>query len=169
MTSRVSRERTNMPGTVLKLVAKGDGDHSNHAACRERSKPRANATIVVTDSDAENRSSLAELLAGEGYVVVEALSGADALAAVRSKGVDLVITAMSMVGMDGLELLRSLAGLPASPPAIAISANSTEIDKIYLKSATLLGAARTFARPLTPAAFLSGVRDILNPQLGSCR
>jgi CheY-like chemotaxis protein len=68
--------------------------------------------------------------------------------------------------MDGLELLRALRDSAINLPAIAISSGSREIDSIYLKAASLFGAARVYLQPLGPSAFLDDVRTLLNPSPG---
>lgn len=119
----------------------------------------ARPTILVADCDSGHRAFVSLLLAD--YDVVLASSGEEALSRIHQGGIDLVVSALVMPGMDGLELLRVLRGTAPELPVIAIVAGMSEIDGVYLKGASLLGAARTYMQPLTPSVFLAGVRELL--------
>jgi signal transduction histidine kinase/CheY-like chemotaxis protein len=75
-------------------------------------------TIVVADDDAGFRQVLKAMLAGIAGEVIEAEDGAQALAAVNDRHVDLVLADLSMPGTDGHALLGRL---PAGLPAIVIT------------------------------------------------
>src|SRR6266508_2116267 len=73
-------------------------------------KPRVmpqHATILVVDDEQLIRWSLAERLRGEGYEVVEAATGKEALERAR-EGVDLVLLDYRLPDLDGLAVLRRL-------------------------------------------------------------
>ena len=83
-------------------------------------------TILVAEDDRGSRALLCELLAREGYRVVEAADGAEALRLLTAEPPDLLIADIKMPGLDGLELVRRLRALPefAALPAIALTAHS---------------------------------------------
>jgi CheY-like chemotaxis protein len=66
------------------------------------------ATILIVDDLAANRKFLVTLLRFHGHELIEAADGRAALAAVRAKHPDLVITDVLMPVMDGYELVRQL-------------------------------------------------------------
>jgi two-component system CheB/CheR fusion protein len=70
------------------------------------------------------------LLEGEGAIVETALSGADALRKAETSQMDLVISDISMPGMDGYELLKELRGQSryVNVPAIALTGFGREED-----------------------------------------
>lgn len=78
--------------------------------------PRAESVIrrvlVVDDSRAQRRV-LSASLSRQGFEVVEAGSGAEALDIARAEPVDLVLSDWMMPGMDGLELCRQVRALPS--------------------------------------------------------
>ncbi len=125
--------------------------------------PAAAATVLVADSDLATRALVAAMLEVQGYCVVLADDGAEALERIRQGGIDLLISAMVMTGMDGLELLRALRDAAIAVPSIAIAPGGRDIDDIYLRGAGLLGVARTYRHPLRSTAFLQDIQDLLRP------
>jgi signal transduction histidine kinase len=75
-------------------------------------------TVVIADDDAGFRQVLKSMLAGIADRLIEAEDGAQALAAVASGPVDLVLADLRMPGVDGDSLL---ARLPAALPAIVVT------------------------------------------------
>jgi signal transduction histidine kinase/CheY-like chemotaxis protein len=75
-------------------------------------------TVVIADDDAGFRQVVKSMLAGIADRLIEAEDGAQALAAVASGRVDLVLADLRMPGMDGDSLLERL---PAGLPAIVIT------------------------------------------------
>jgi signal transduction histidine kinase/CheY-like chemotaxis protein len=75
-------------------------------------------TVVVVDDDASFRQVVKSMLAGIADRLIEAEDGAQALAAVTSGRVDLVLADLRMPGLGGDSLLERL---PAAVPAIVIT------------------------------------------------
>jgi two-component system, NtrC family, response regulator HydG len=63
-------------------------------------------SVLVVDDETQLRRNLEDLLRDEGHAVAGASSGAEALAALEARPVDLVVTDIRMPPPDGLELLR---------------------------------------------------------------
>ncbi len=79
------------------------------------------ATILVADDDAMVVSMLLDYLDQEGYAVLVARDGAEALAVSRRELPDLVLSDIKMPLMDGIELLRALRdGLPTRAVAVIL-------------------------------------------------
>jgi DNA-binding NtrC family response regulator len=71
------------------------------------------ASILVVDDERVMRDALQQLLALDGYDVVVAGSGDEALLSMPQRGVDLIVSDICMPGLDGLEVLeRSRAANP---------------------------------------------------------
>ena len=79
--------------------------------------------IIVVDDEAELMSALCEMLAGQGYETAGFLTGAEALAVLKEREFDLLLTDLMMPGMDGIELIR--AGLEIDPNLIGIIMTGT--------------------------------------------
>src|SRR4029077_11265544 len=95
------------------------------------------------------------------YVVSEVENGELALEAILAGRADLVIVAVVMHKMDGLELLRAAQDVEDAPPIVAVTSGGTKIDEVYVKSAVLLGAASAHMQPLVGAAFQTSIRKVL--------
>ncbi len=79
------------------------------------------ATILVVDDEQLIRWTLRERLTAHGYDVVEAGSGADALAAFGD-AIDLVLLDFKLPDTDGLQVLRQLKELQPTVPVILLTA-----------------------------------------------
>ena len=82
------------------------------------------ATILVVDDEQLIRWTLKERLAAHGYEVVEAASGAEALAAF-GETIDLVLLDLRLPDTDGLSVLRQLKELQPTVPVILLTAFAT--------------------------------------------
>jgi DNA-binding NtrC family response regulator len=80
------------------------------------------AKILVVDDEASARTSLGELLRGEGYAVETAADGFKALGRMGEFEPDLVLTDLNMPGMDGVELLGKLKELNPELPVVLMTA-----------------------------------------------
>jgi DNA-binding NtrC family response regulator len=82
------------------------------------------STILVVDDERAMRFMLSELLTEEGFDVVTAENGQDAL--VQLDGVDLVVTDLVMPELDGMSLLRRLVAANPELPVIVLTAQGSE-------------------------------------------
>jgi DNA-binding response OmpR family regulator len=115
--------------------------------------------ILVVDDTPANIKLLDAVLGSQGYTVIPAVSGAEALALVEQEPPDLVLLDILMPGMDGYEVCRRLRGRPATAhlPVILITASETK-DKVKGLDA---GADDFLAKPFDQAELLARVRSLL--------
>ncbi len=85
--------------------------------------------ILIVDDDPEIVSFLRKGLIYEGFNVVTASSGAEALATVREKEPDLVILDVMMPGIDGIEVSRRLRQAD-DIPILMLTAKGTVADRV---------------------------------------
>lgn len=78
--------------------------------------------ILVVDDEATARSGLERILSGEGYAVVTAADGTEALEQARQRAFDAVITDLRMPGMSGLELTAELREVDPGLPIVMATA-----------------------------------------------
>lgn len=88
-----------------------------------------NGTILVVDDDPEILSLLRRGLIYEGYRVVEAQDGKEALVKARERPPDLVILDVMMPGLDGLEVCQRLRQA-GDVPILMLSAKRTVADRV---------------------------------------
>jgi|RhiMetdeSRZDD1v2_1073273.scaffolds.fasta_scaffold18394_9 CheY-like chemotaxis protein len=119
------------------------------------------ALILIVDDEDYIRSVIEEILREVGHDVVTVRSGEEAVRLCEGRRFDLVITDLSMPGMDGLELIHSLRSSHEQVPVLAVSG---AFDGQFLKVATTLGAVGTLDKPFTPNGLLGAVDKILGKQ-----
>jgi two-component system nitrogen regulation response regulator NtrX len=115
-------------------------------------------TILVVDDEKDIRISLAGILEDEGYQVLTAENGVEALECARLELPDLVLLDIWMPGMDGLETLEKLKTLFPQVTVIMISGHGT-IDTAV--RATKLGAFDFIEKPLSLDKVLISVVNAL--------
>jgi two-component system NtrC family response regulator len=85
-------------------------------------------TILIVDDEKNYLLVLSAVLEEEGYEVLTALSGPEALEIKKTSDLDLILTDMKMPGMDGIELLEHIKALDPDLPVIMMTAHGT-VDK----------------------------------------
>jgi CheY-like chemotaxis protein len=110
-------------------------------------------TVLVVDDDAILRELLARVLVDEGYAVLTAEDGEQALAIASTLDgqLGLVVTDILLPVMDGLELAARLAYLEPPPPVMFISGFTDDRDV----------PGPMLAKPFGPAAFIEQVGRML--------
>lgn len=81
--------------------------------------------ILVVDDEPNMRKVLSALLRGDGYEVVAASSGEEALRCFKSREFNAIITDLKMPGMSGLDVLSEVSRINSSIPVIVITAYGT--------------------------------------------
>jgi len=82
-------------------------------------------TILIVDDEKNYLMLLETLLGAEGYEIMSADNGKDALCFIRDADLDLVITDMKMPAMDGMELLEACKQIKPKLPVIMMTAYGT--------------------------------------------
>ena len=110
-------------------------------------------TILVVDDDAGMRSLVATALVDSGYRVLEAASGAGAVAVAAALQPDLIVLDVELGDMHGLAVCRELR-LLHDVPIIGLSAHHGERDKIAMLNA---GADDYVTKPFSLGEFSARV------------
>ena len=82
------------------------------------------ATILVVDDDPAMTATLAEVLEADGYTMLTANLGDEALALIRQAPPDLVISDLRMSGMNGHQLQSAIKQLCPDLPVVIITASA---------------------------------------------
>ena len=103
-------------------------------------------TILIVDDNDMNLILLSKILGMEGYQVVTAQNGTDALQAVEEKVPDLAILDVMMPDMDGYELCRRLrqSQKALKMPIVMLTAMSSEGERLLALHA---GANDVWTKP----------------------
>ena len=107
-------------------------------------------TIAVIDDDVHIGNVLTELLNREGYDVLRAYSGTEALLLLERNRPDLILLDLMLPGLSGEEVLPRIQGIPT----IVISARADVQDKVNL---LLGGAADYITKPFDTAELLARI------------
>lgn len=86
--------------------------------------------VLVAEDDRHTREGLIEILEAEGYQVVAARDGKEALELFERERPDFVCLDVMMPGASGYDVCKQIRARDASVPLIFISAKSEEIDKV---------------------------------------
>lgn len=116
----------------------------------------AEQTILIAEDDPDIRDGVRILLAGEGYRILEAENGAQALKRFSSE-VDLVILDVMMPGMSGLRVCEELRKI-STVPILFLTAKSQESDKLLGLTA---GGDDYLAKPFSFAELSARVKALL--------
>lgn len=114
------------------------------------------AKILIVDDESGILYFIKNMFQADGYEVVIARNGEEAIESVKKDMVDLVITDLRMPRMDGMALLRELKrGLAPSLPVIMLTAYASDETAIEAKK---LGAFTYMAKPFNVAGLLNVVK-----------
>ncbi|MBM3297654.1 MAG: sigma-54-dependent Fis family transcriptional regulator, partial [Candidatus Aminicenantes bacterium] len=117
------------------------------------------ARILVVDDEENIRKSLRMILEYEGYGVLEASSGEEALSLLEETlDVDLVFLDIKLPGRDGLEVLTDIRKRAAPPEVLVISGHGTIQSAV---EATKRGAFEFLEKPLHRERVLLSLRNAL--------
>ena len=120
-------------------------------------------SVMVVDDSPTIRKLVGLTMAKNGFRVVEAGDGEEALEQIRAEGApDVVLVDVVMPGMDGLTLCKRIRQDPvtARVPVIILSGHDGYLDKVRGKMA---GSDRYLTKPFEPAALLKAVREFCSP------
>ena len=116
-------------------------------------------TIMSVDDSASIRQMITFTLQKEGYAVVEAVDGRDALGKMGSR-VDLVLTDLNMPNMDGIELIRELRS-KAEYKFTPIVMLTTESSMGKKDEGWQAGATGWIVKPFKPEQLIAVVKRFL--------
>ena len=115
------------------------------------------SVIAIVDDDAYIGDMLEELLRREGYGVLRAYSGTEALMLLEDRRPDLILLDLMLPGLNGEEVLPHLTGIPV----IVLSARAAVEDKVDLLQG---GAADYLTKPFDTRELLARIAVQLRRQ-----
>ena len=123
-------------------------------------------TILVCDDDKDIVEAIQIYLSQEGYQIVKAYNGIEALEILRNQEVHLAILDIMMPQMDGLRTTIKLREEHITVPILFLSAKSEDSDKVFGLN---VGADDYITKPFNPLELIARVKSALRryTQLGS--
>ena len=122
-------------------------------------------SILVCDDDRQIVEAIDIYLTGEGFEVIKAYDGAEALELLKTHSVNLLILDVMMPGLDGIRTTLKVRET-SSIPIIILSAKSEDADKILGLN---IGADDYITKPFNPLELVARVKSQLRryTQLGN--
>ena len=114
--------------------------------------------ILVVDDDRNTRRLLQAVLESDGFSVVTACDGQEALAVMDREHVDLVVLDVMMPNMDGYEFTRTLRQANDELPVLMVTARQLPEDK---KKGFLVGTDDYMTKPIDEEEMLLRIRALL--------
>jgi two-component system, OmpR family, response regulator len=115
------------------------------------------ARILLVDDEQSVQKLLAYPLRKEGYEVVPAMDGEEALERCRGQSFDLIVLDVMLPKLDGFDVCRQIRA-HSSVPIIMLTAKAEEFDKVL---GLELGADDYITKPFSMREFRSRVKAVL--------
>ena len=127
------------------------------------SPPNPRCTILLADDEPEVLHLVTRILSAEGIVMIEARTGAEALAVARQTRLDLVILDIKLPDMGGTEVLRRIRGIDPGVPVIMVTSyGSVETVRTSME----LGAFDYLTKPFDNREVRRVAREALASRAG---
>ena len=117
----------------------------------------ASKRVLVVDDDVKTVELVKLYLNRDGYKVLTAYDGVEALRLAREGHPDLIVLDLMLPGIDGLEVCRTLRN-ESDVPIIMLTARTTDEDKL---TGLGLGADDYVTKPFSPRELAARVRAVL--------
>jgi CheY-like chemotaxis protein len=139
------------PEFVVKCAALGFRDYAPKPVSRETLLPKVKklvasgqGSLLIVDDDSVVLDLLARIVTREGYSVLTASSGDEALALLQRNRIMALISDISMPGMSGIELLKKCKEIDSAIPVLLITGNA---DRYSREQASEAGADGYVVKP----------------------
>jgi CheY-like chemotaxis protein len=166
----LSIESTLGQGTTIHLWLPATTRMETPPAPPQRStSPREDSgrRILLVDDEATVRETLAEALEDTGYAVLLAAGGAEAIDILKSDAaIDVLVTDLSMPGIDGLAVIRKARTYRPDLPAILLTGYAGHGAQLAV-GGSLHGAFTLVRKPVTAAQLADRIEALLAVTLSS--
>ncbi len=116
--------------------------------------------IMTADDSASIRQMVAFTIKQNGYEVIEAVDGQDALAKLANKKVDMLLTDLNMPNLDGIGLIKGVRASTLNKfiPIVMLTTESQDGKKAEGKAA---GASGWIVKPFKPEQLAAVIKKLL--------
>ena len=120
------------------------------------------ATILLVDDEELLRAGVQEMLEIQGYTVIAATNGQQALECLDAQHIDLIITDLVMPKMNGIDFVQQLRQVRPDVPVIVVSGSTRNIMQRYgIDTIQVPGADASLPKPFKGADLVAQVRLLL--------
>ena len=119
-------------------------------------------TILIVDDERKIRQLVRAYLEKDGFEVMEASTGPEALEKVKTHQPDLIVLDVMLPGLDGIEVLREIRTF-SEVYVVMLTAKSEEVDKLIGLS---VGADDYLSKPFSPRELLARIKAVLRRDRG---
>jgi CheY-like chemotaxis protein len=127
---------------------------------------KAAGAILLVDDNADQLAMATLLLKMEGYTVLSAKNGVEALRILSASAIDCLVTDLFMPEMDGVELIAEMRKRHPMTRVIAISGRTLGRTD-YLDTAALIGADATLKKPVSTDDLIATLNRVLASPRGT--
>ena len=113
--------------------------------------------ILIADDEQLMRQLVIDFLKPEGYEIVEAADGKEALEKYRSEHPDLILLEVMMPGYDGWTVCREIRR-ESTVPIMMLTAKGEEIDQLFAYD---LGVDEYITKPFSPKILVAKIKALL--------
>lgn len=117
--------------------------------------------ILIVDDIQDQLYLLESLLKGNGYAVVPASNGEEALEKLRTEGPDMIISDILMPVMDGFQFLRAVRGDDQLKEIPFVFYTATYTDEKDEEFALKIGADKFIRKPMDPKEFMRIIQGVI--------
>ncbi|MGK7876896.1 MAG: PleD family two-component system response regulator [Xenococcaceae cyanobacterium] len=117
--------------------------------------------VLVAEDNSSERDLISNYLREDGYNVVNAKDGKEALNKISEEKPDVVLTDLVMPEMNGLELCRSLKKNPVTHnlPIVVCTVRNSDIDRLWVMRQ---GVDVYLVKPFTQKEILRAVKSVVS-------
>jgi len=113
--------------------------------------------ILVVDDEADIVDFIGDYLTGEGYEVIKAYDGIEALDKMQKDLADLIVLDIMLPRLDGFEVCKQIRA-ESAVPILMLTAKDTDVDKII---GLEIGADDYMPKPFNPRELVARVKALL--------
>jgi CheY-like chemotaxis protein len=117
--------------------------------------------ILIVDDEEDLLWMLGKRLTAEGYSVLAATNGADALALAKSQHPDIIVLDIIMPEMEGGEVAEKLKEYPVTRTIPVIFLTALRSKKEEKEAGSMVGGHIALAKPLDPEILLDKIKELL--------
>jgi hypothetical protein len=123
--------------------------------------PRGTETVLLVEDEASVRELAARVLRGQGYTVLEAADGGQALRELTDPGrvIDLLLTDVVLRGIGGKELAQRVTALRPGLPVLFMSGYA---NPVLTQHGVLEPGLTLLEKPFTATTLARKVRDVID-------